>query len=271
MWNKSGIINIDVEEVRLMSKNDNGHGVKVEAGQIINPENFPLPNELVCIQVPKVFDQAALRDCVTRTVTLIPGSGVINPNFAFEGADDFDIVEVKVISKVDSLVKPGFKKLKLFVRIRYTIHYTDGVIQSTLSDEAGFNLTVNEIYCPNCVAQIGVIHYPPDNATGTLDADGLFIKVEALAEAFNDAISPSGVLSLDLGVFFIIKCECVVQLLIPSYGYCPVPPEQQNAASQNCSTFNNRRLTPFPTQFFPDQKVNLLDANNCAANEDKKD
>jgi len=47
------------------------------------------------------------------------------------------------------------------------------------------------------------------------------IKVEALAEAFNDVINPNtGVLSLDIGVFFIVKCECVVQLLIPSYGYC---------------------------------------------------
>jgi len=41
---------------------------------------------------------------------------------AFEGATDFDIVEVKVISKTDSLTKPGYKKLKLFVKIRYKIH-----------------------------------------------------------------------------------------------------------------------------------------------------
>ncbi|NJD04198.1 MAG: hypothetical protein FIA99_16760 [Ruminiclostridium sp.] len=252
-----------------MSKNENGnHSVRLEAGQIVNPESFPLPNELVCIQVPKVFDQVALRDCVTRTVTLIPGSGVINPNFTFEGADEFDIVEVKVISKVDSLTRPGFKKLKLFVRIRYTIHYSDGVSQLSQTDEAGFNLTINEIYCPNCMAQIGVIHYPPDQI-GTIDADGLLIKVEALAEAFNDVVNPTtGVLTLDIGVFFIVKCECIVQLLMPSYGYCPVPPEQSNPAAQNCTSFNNRRLTPFPTQFFPDQKVNLLDAGNNVREEE---
>lgn len=252
-----------------MSKNENGnYGVKLEAGQIVNPESFPLPNELVCIQVAKVFDQVALRDCVTRSITLIPGSGVINPNFAFEGVDDFDIIEVKVISKLDSLTKPGFKKLKLFVRIRYTIHYTDGVSQLTLTDEAGFNLTINEIYCPNCLAQIGVIRYPADVATGTLDADGLLIKVEALAEGFNDVVNPvTGVLTLDIGVFFVVKCECIVQLLIPAYGYCPVPPEQTiNPSSQNCTTFNNRRLTPFPTQFFPNQKVNLLDVRNVEDN-----
>ncbi|OGO81294.1 MAG: hypothetical protein A2Y21_05790 [Clostridiales bacterium GWC2_40_7] len=234
--------------------------VKIEAGQIVNPENFPVPNELVCIQVPKVFDQVALRDCVTRTVTLVPGSGVINPIFAFEGADNFDIVEVKVISKQDSLTKPGFKKLKLFVRLTYTIHYTDGINNLSITDSVGFNLTVNEIYCPNCLAQIGVIRYPEDSSLGLIDADGLLIKVEALAEVFNDAVNPTtGVLTLDLGIFFIIKCECIVQLLIPAYGYCPVPPEQNNPSTQNCNTFNNRRLTPFPTQFFPDQKWNPLD------------
>lgn len=235
---------------------------KIEAGQILNPNSFPPANELVCIQVLKVFDQVSLRDCVTRNITLIPGSGTINPTFSFEGADNFDIVEVKVISKTDSLTKPGFKKLKLFVKIRYTIHYTDGVNQLQITDDAGFNLTINEIYCPNCAAQIGVIRYPADE-TGTIDADGLFIKIEALAEAFNDAVnSLTGVLSLDIGVFFIVKCECFVQLLIPAYGYCPVPPEQINPSTISCKTFLDRTQTPFPNQFFPDQKINHLDDNN---------
>jgi len=232
---------------------------KFECGQIADPELFPTPNELVCIQVPKVFDQVALRDCLTRSIQLVPGSGVVNPIFAFEGADDYDIVEVKVISKADSLTKPGFKKLKLAIRLRYTISYTDGVNQLTIPDEAVFNLTVNDIYCPNCLAQIGVVRYPTDTVANTLDVDGLFIKVEAIVEAFNDAINPvTGILTLDVGAFFLIKCECIVQLLIPAYGYCPVPPEQQNLAAQNCNTFNNRKLTPFPTQFYPDQKPNII-------------
>ncbi|NLK86279.1 MAG: hypothetical protein GX279_02155 [Clostridiaceae bacterium] len=236
----------------------------IESGQIIDPNCFPTPNELVCIQVLKVFDQVALRDCSTRTITLMPGSGVVNPVFAYEGADDFDITEVKVISRTDSLTKPGYKRLKLFVRIRYIIHYSDGVNQLTQPDEASFSLTVNEIYCPDCLTQIGIIRYPPDTIPGTLDADGLSIKVEALAEAFNDVVNPAtGALSLDIGVFLIVKCECEVQLLIPAYGYCPVPPEQINPAALNCNIFNNRDLTPFPTQFYPDQKPNLLDLENA--------
>jgi hypothetical protein len=237
------------------------NGVKIEAGQIWNPDSFPPPNELVCVQVPKVFDQVALRDCVTRTVTLMPGSGVCNPVFSFEGVDGFDICEVRIVSKTDSTSKPGFKRLKLCVKIKYTIHYSDGVNSRTKTDEASFYLTINEIYCPNCLAQIGVIRYPHDHKTA--DEDELMIKVEALAEAFNDALNPStGLLSVDIGVFFVVKCECVVQLLIPAYGYCPVPPEQTNTSGQTCSTFNDRKITPFPTTFFPDQKWNPLDKND---------
>ena len=241
------------------------HGSKIEAGQILNPDCFPPPNELVCIQVPKVFDQVALRDCVTRTVCLKKCSEHCHPVYAFEGATDFDIVEVKVISKTDSLSKPGYKKLKLFVRIRYKIHYSDGTEQLTQADEATFNLTINEIYCPNCVAQVGVIKSNDnfcDGSSMTKDIDGTLIKVEALAEAFNDAINPNtGMLTLDIGVFFIVKCECVVQLLIPSYGYCPVPPEQSNPAVQNCKTFNDKTRHRFP-KVFPDQKWNPLDKRN---------
>jgi hypothetical protein len=248
--------------IDVMSKCDDGK-IRIEAGQILNPENFPLPTELVCVQVPKVFDQVSLRDCVTRNIVLKPHPCVANPVYAFEGASNFDITEVKVISKTDSMTRPGFKRLKLFVKIRYDIFFTDGVSHHKQSDEAAFNLTINEIYCPNCMTQVGIIRYPKDYSgfpCGTLDVDGLLIKVEALAEAFNDMInSCTGALTLDIGAFFIVKCECIVQLLMPAYGYCPVPPEQINPASQTCISFNDRIRTPFPTTFFPDQKWNPLD------------
>lgn len=243
-----------------MSKYDE-HVVKIEAGQILMPDSFTLPNELVCIHIPKVLDQVALRDCVTRVITLIPGSGVLSPVFVFQGVRDFDIVEVILISKSDSLLKPGFKKLKLFVRLRYKILYSDGFNKLSMIDEAGYNITVDEIYCPNCLTEIGVVRYPEEQIDGFLDEDGLLLKVEAIADAFNDAICViNGALALDIGVFFIIKCECIVQLLVPSYGYCPVPPEEANIASKNCSIFNDKTKTPFPRQFYPHQKLNLLDA-----------
>ncbi|TYQ15541.1 UNVERIFIED_CONTAM: hypothetical protein Cloal_2008 [Acetivibrio alkalicellulosi] len=243
----------------------NERGPRIEAGQILNPDCFPPPNELVCIQVPKVFDQVALRDCITRTVCLkSSGERCQHPVFTYEGATDFNIVEVKVISKTDSLTKPGYKRLKLFVKLKYRIHYSDGIEQLEQIDEASFNLTINEIYCPSCIAQVGVIKAPDNFWDGpkkkTHDPDGTLIKVEALAEAFNDVLNQAtGMLTIDIGVFFIVKCECVVQLLMPAYGYCPVPPEQIVTHAQTCKSFNDKTKTPFPTKFFPDQKWNPLD------------
>ncbi|RCX20192.1 hypothetical protein DFR58_102265 [Anaerobacterium chartisolvens] len=236
------------------------YAVKIEAGQVMRPDEFPPPSELVCIHVAKVLDQAALRDCVTRIITLIPGTGVMYPVFAFEGVTDFDIAEVRLVSRTDSLLKPRTKNLKLFVKLRYKILYSDGFNKLSVIDEAGFNITVNEIYCPSCLTQISSIKYPDEQVSSFSNEDGLLIKVEAIADAFNDAICViNGALALDVGVFFVIKCECIVQLLVPSYGYCPVPPEQSNITSQNCSTFNNKIKTPFPRQFFPVQKFNPLD------------
>lgn len=234
--------------------------VKIEAGQIMNPECFPPPNELVCIQVPKVFDQVAVRGCELKEVDLSAG-GATSPVFTLQSIGDFDIVDITVLSKTDSMMRPGFKRLKLSVKVKVTIRYSNGVANLTQDDFVTFNLTVNEIYCPSCNAQIGVIHYPKDTVNTT--EDGLMIKVEALIEAFNEALnSTNGRMTYNLGAFFVVKCECTVQLLMPAYGYCPVPPEQGNAAVQTCITFNDRTRTPFPTSFFPDQKWNPLD-NGC--------
>jgi len=201
MWNKNLINNKDF---------------LIEAGQIINPECFPRPDELVCIQVPKVFDQVALRDCVTRTVTLTHGPGVDNPVYSFLKADGFDISGVSIISEDDSPVRQGFKRLKTDVSVKYTLHYSDGVNPLHMDDEAVFRLGINEIYCPECTV------------LKTDGMDGMMLKVDAMAEAFGEKLSPeTGLMSLEIGVFFVVKCVSVVRLLVPSYGYCPLPPEQE--------------------------------------------
>ncbi|MCX7922718.1 MAG: hypothetical protein N3B21_12025 [Clostridia bacterium] len=253
-----------------MSKHDDNR-VKIEAGQILNPECFPLPNELVCIQVPKVFDQVSLRDCVTETIPLItvPNTSPL-PTITFEGATNFDIVRVNLLSKVDSPTRRGFKKIRVAVTLQYdvTFRVSGQPHSTTIKRQTTFVLTVNEIYCPDCTTQTGLQFQEIPSVT--LDTDSNIIKVEAIAEAFNDRIIATNVgsnvaftLNLDIGAFFVVKCECVVQLLIPSYGYCPVPPEQQNPAAQTCGTFLDRTRTPFPRNFFPDQKWNPIDKFGC--------
>lgn len=248
--------------------NHEEHTIKIEPGQVLDPNSFPLPNELVCIQVPKVFDQVALRDCQTTTTTLLTVTGT-PPTVTFESAENFDITSVKVLSRNDALGRPGFKKLKIAVTIAFDIFFAiNGVTVTTpIRTSTTFNLTINEIYCPSCSTQIGFVRFP--ESTCTVDVDGTLVKVEAIADAFNDHITITSdgdtfsfSLALDIGVFFLVKCECVVQLLIPAYGYCPVPSEQGNASAKTCCTFNDKRCTPFPTSFYPDQKANILDNDN---------
>lgn len=248
-----------------MTKHADGQDIRIEAGQILNPDCFPQPNELVCIQVQKVFDQVALRDCQSTRTALTTVAGT--PSVTFEGVDNFDITSVRVISRTDALSRKGYKKLRLAVTVDYDIIYAvNTVTQPPIHTSVTYNLTVNEIYCPSCTTQIGVVRYPESRTTE--DRDGTFIKVEAILEAFHDNIlitSPDGInytftLTLDIGAFFVVKCECDVQLLIPAYGYCPVPPEQANNPSvMTCTTFNDRCRTPFPRVFFPEQKWNPLD------------
>ncbi len=239
--------------------------MKYEPGQIQNAENFPTPNELVCIQVPKVFDQTAMRDCQTVSTLIYTATGT--PTVTYDSVQNFNISNIKVLSKTDSMTRPGYKKLKLQATLTFDIYYSVNGVSAAVpvSTSVVFNLTVNEIYCPSCTAQIGFVRYP--NSPLTVDVDGTMIKVEAIAEAFNDHITIAGdgttytyTLAIDIGAFFIIKCECEVQLLIPAYGYCPVPPEQTNTADLTCCTFRDRRCAPFPNTFYPDQKQNILDA-----------
>ncbi len=262
-----------------MSKYQDCNDVKIEAGQIINPGHFPPPNELVCIQVPKVFDQVSIRDCETLVNFPLAEAATESANATFLRAFDFDIKDIAIVSQSDSMRAPGFKKLVLRVTVCFKVEYSyfDGckiknVIVPNCSQPVPpcvtFDLTINEIYCPNCNTQIGVVRYPSEKSSKLVDKDGTMIKAEAILEAFNPIViqakscpgsSPTAVLTIDVGAFFIIKCECEVQLLMPAYGYCPIPPEQQNPATQSCRTFNDKRLTPFPAQFFPNQKFNPLD------------
>lgn len=249
-----------------MPKGENS--IKIEAGQIINPENFPVPNELVCIQTAKVFDQVAVRDCITTSPFALTETNPQSANINFEGVTEFDITGITVLQKTDSMTRQNFKKLRLSINTRAIVNYSytqAGCVKKGCEVICpSFNVVVNEIYCPDCITQIGVVHYPhPSNFA---DVDGSFIKVEAIFDAFYPVVTAPAPgcndykMTLEIGAFFVIKCECIVQLLIPAYGYCPVPPEQHyNPVSQTCTTFNDRRITPFPTQFFPDQKWNPLD------------
>ncbi|NLD47298.1 MAG: hypothetical protein GX660_08870 [Clostridiaceae bacterium] len=235
----------------------------INTGQMLKPCSYSLPRELVCLQVIKVIDQVSIRDCLIRDVILTPQAGACRSKFVYVKAGDYNIIEVKVSEKTDSCTKPGYKNLRLHVRIRYNIFYSVGAKLLKQPDEVTFNLTVNNIYCPDCSFMGGVICYPHDcsySSNEALDEGGLTVKVEALIEAINEMLcSCTGALILQIGAFFVVKCVCNTQLLVPSYGYCPVPAEQKNSPANNCTAFNDQNKAPFLSCFFPEQELNPSD------------
>ncbi len=48
---------------------------------------------------------------------------------------------------------------------------------------------------------------------------------DALEGKFTKNSDGSSVLDITLGYYIVVKCELIVQLLIPAYSYCPVPKE----------------------------------------------
>ena len=64
------------------------------------------------------------------------------------------------------------------------------------------------------------------------------------------------VLDITLGYFIVVKCQLLVQLLIPAYDYCPVPREacEEEPEEDPCERFER---SPIP-KFYPDQNLEPL-------------
>ncbi len=189
---------------------------------------FPAKKEIVCIQVPKIFDQILKKEHTTKNVILKPcGEG--QPCFELISICDFNIVKIKVLSKKENKNNPDFKTLKLLIKMKYTIHYSDRCQQLSQCEIVEFCIEVKDFYCPASPTQMGMIRMPKSICCTpcTKDCDGLLINVESRTEAYNEYLNPCvGVLTFNIRSSIVIRSESIVQLRIPSYGNCPVPKEQ---------------------------------------------
>ncbi len=81
-----------------------------------------------------------------------------------------------------------------------------------------------------------------------------------VAQALNGEIvedeNCDSVLDITLGYYIVVKCELIVQLLIPAYDYCPVPKEpcKEEPEEDPCEKFVR---APIP-KFYPDQNLEPL-------------
>jgi hypothetical protein len=236
---------------------------------------LPDPSELVCIEVPKMFDQCLIKRCLvyapgpdtTTTDCELRSDPLTNPK-RYIGSRDFNIALLSV-DKSPWKGNSNFKRIVLCYRISFYADYIDcnGVNKSEFY-EINRTDTIGKFYCPDSIAQVSS-HSTYD--CHSKDLDNSIIKLEMVAEAldgdFCEDCEERVFLDITLGYFLVVKCELIVQLLVPAYDYCPVPKEpcKDEPQPNPCEKFYN---SPIP-KFYPNQ--NLLPLFPCDDDDDDDD
>jgi hypothetical protein len=240
---------------------------------IVNKQGrLPDPAELVCIEVPKVFDQCLIKRCLvycdgpdTNTTDCeLRSDPLVNPK-RYISSRDFNIT-LLYVDKIPVKDKPGFKKIVLKYMISFYADYIDcdGMTKSELY-EINRTDVIGKFYCPDSIAEISASYQTED-----LDYD--IIKLEMVAESLHGEIirddNCNEFLDITLGYYIVVKCELIVQLLIPAYDYCPVPRVicEDEPDEDPCERFDK---APIP-KFYPDQNLEPL-FSDCFDGEDEED
>jgi len=124
--------------------NSNKH--KNEAFQKPISRHCPHPRELVCIEVPKIFDHVFTRDCKLLKIKLSNCPQCDEPGI-FEGICDADVKTTKIKSCLDIPNKPNYKEMKLAVTIKFNIKLSNRKSCILQPSQATFNIKIKEIYC----------------------------------------------------------------------------------------------------------------------------
>ena len=229
---------------------------------IINKEGcLPDPLELVCIEVPKVFDQCLIKRCVrfcegpdTKTTDEELRSHPLDNPKVFLGCHDFNI-RLLAFDKLPIRGHSGHHKIIVHFIISFYADFLDNDgKECSVFYEVNRSETISKLYCPDSIAKIASSTIPYSK-----NLESEILKLELVAECLDGVFKRDcdgcDFLDITLGFHLIVKCELLVQLLIPAYGYCPIPkPCKESKPKNPCEEFN---CSPAP-KFYPDQKLRPL-------------
>ena len=231
-------------------------------GLVNKQGRLPDPSELVCVEVLKVFDQCLIKRCLVYadgpdTLTTdeeLRSDALENPK-RYLSSRDFKI-KLLSIDKIPLRGDPNFKKIILnYVISFYSDYLDDSGVTRSIFFEINRTDVIGKFYCPDSIAQISATS---DEKCENEDYN--IIKLEMVAEALAGEIVEDElgdeVLDVTLGYFIIVKCQLLVQLLIPSYDYCPTTREacEEEQEEDPCERFER---APVP-KFYPDQNLEML-------------
>lgn len=184
--------------------------------------------EKVCIEVKKVFDACIKQETLTdQTITLetTTPADVTEP-FTFVGArSSTSVGTITDLIVTPANENPGCSRVQANVQIPLQVSFTDAhgtqaVGTSTVTLERDVLLRVPE---PS------VIPYEIVAVVNAVSAEGSYLS--------------GGTFSITLCVTVILKVVMDVELLVPSYGYCYIPPCQEYQ-EEICEGFFDLPLFP---------------------------
>ena len=232
-------------------------------GLVNKQGHLPDPSELVCVEVPKVFDQCLIKRCIsycegpdTDTTDYELRSNPLDNPKIYIGCRDFKIT-LTSIEKMPLSCENGYKKLIINYTISFYADYIDcNAVNRCELFEINRQDVIGKFYCPNSLSKV------TDTLTSknSKNNDENIIKLEMVADALQAVLhedeNKCKVLDITLGYYIIVKCELIVQLLMPAYDYCPVPKEpcEPEPEENICDKFNRE---PVP-KFYPDQNLTPL-------------
>ncbi len=204
----------------------------------IRTENMPGPicgnplhclNEKICLQAKKVFDACLKREHIeNQTVQLTnfnPESPTAPLTFVSGAASQtlsttFSNVEINRLQD-----RPNFARVTVTANIPIDVVFEDST--GTQGTAQGY-ITLDE----------SVILFVPQNSL-------IQTRIEPVASAVipQATFSSDTTLLLDACVLLIIKVVAEVEVLVPSYGYCNIPPCQE-ANQDVCEGFFELPLFP---------------------------
>ncbi|MGN0787797.1 MAG: hypothetical protein ACI4L6_01860 [Candidatus Onthoplasma sp.] len=191
--------------------------------------------ERICIQTTKVFDACMFQSHIENYSLTLTDFNPANPTAPLTFVSGSSVagqttVSNLVITRFDD--RPNFARVQATVNIPVTVTYTDA---NNVAGTASGTISLQQ----------DVVLYVPQPSLTPIDVI-----------AFGSAVIASGTYNAETGGFIIeacvtgiLKVVAVVDVLVPSYGYCPIPPCTPFTADDICPGVFDLPL--FPTAVSP--------------------
>ena len=204
--------------------------------------------EKICIQTKKVFDACLSQTQIDDQVITLSGFNPANPTVPLtfvsgqnSSTSTFTISNVTIERLAE---RPNFARVTATVSIPIEVVYVDA---NSIEGTAAGTFTVTQdvvLYVPQ-----------PSIVPFTVEAFGGVILTEGTFPA--DATSP---LTVTCCLALVLKIVSEAEILVPSYGYCLIPP-CQSFSEDICNGFFDMPLFPTPASTETPTPVNLTDFN----------